>query len=224
MNFHDDRDNLRPGMRLVADPIARARVARRRKRSPGSHPGMRVSPTWSPTGDVPEKMKLSSSLMFDRMLHDKRFLTGVAVFVPCFFWFVFLVGKRHNVPVGFGVYLAVSLAILILLVVSAARTGSFNLVIVDLIALVALFLWAFSYFYWNYGTKANLSAPLTRLDAVYFALGTLSAAGTGNISAISEKSRAIQTAQMGLGFALVVFAIAAVVARYMSGRTGTPGP
>ena len=32
---------------------------------------------------------------------------------------------------------------------------------------------AFSYLYWKYGTTANFNMPLSRLDAVYFTLGTL---------------------------------------------------
>jgi hypothetical protein len=78
----------------------------------------------------------------------------------------------------------------------------------------ALLLEIFSALYWAYGTKKNFSFPLSHLDAFYFALGTLTTAGTGNIVAISETSRWIQAAQLGLDLLLVVFIVALVMARY----------
>ena len=67
--------------------------------------------------------------------------------------------------------------------------------------------------------------PLSHFDAFYFALGTLTT-GTGNISAISETSRRIQTAQMGIDFLLIGFIVALLVARYSTlfdrSRRGLP--
>ena len=71
----------------------------------------------------------------------------------------------------------------------------------------------FSAIYWGYGGAPNFSVSLTRLDAVYFSVGTLTTAGTGNISATSELSRGLQTAQMALDFVLVVFVVAIVMPR-----------
>jgi hydrogenase maturation factor len=69
----------------------------------------------------------------------------------------------------------------------------------------------FSTLYWNYGSAANFSVSLTRLDAVYFAIGTLTTAGTGTIAAISQTARGIQTVQMILDLVLVVFAVTLVL-------------
>jgi GntR family transcriptional regulator len=71
----------------------------------------------------------------------------------------------------------------------------------------------FSVLYWGYGVSPNFSANLTRLDAVYFSVGTLTTAGTGSIAATSELSRELQTSQMALDFVLVVFAVAIVMPR-----------
>ena len=75
---------------------------------------------------------------------------------------------------------------------------------------------SFSFLYWSYGSLVNFSTSLTRLDAVYFALGTLTTAGTGNISATSEASRFIQSLQMFLDLGLMVLAVSLVIARFTS--------
>lgn len=79
---------------------------------------------------------------------------------------------------------------------------------------LSLELQLFSYMYWSYGTTKGFSAPLSHLDAIYFALGTLTTAGTGNISAISETTRRLQALQMGLDLVLFGFVIALILARY----------
>jgi Tetratricopeptide repeat len=77
----------------------------------------------------------------------------------------------------------------------------------------AMLLEIFSLVYWDHGTSRNFSTPLSHLDAFYFALGTLTT-GTGNISAISETSRRIQTAQMVIDLVFIGFIVALVMARY----------
>ena len=89
-------------------------------------------------------------------------------------------------------------------------------VLLTLIFCVAFTLGTFSYFYWSYGTPSNFGVSLTHLDAFYFAMGTLSTAGTGTINASSELARGLQTAQTGLDSVLVLFAIGLVVARFTS--------
>jgi hypothetical protein len=78
----------------------------------------------------------------------------------------------------------------------------------------SLLLQFFAYIYWTFGTTRNFSIRLSHLDAFYFALGTLTTAGTGTISAVSETARGLQTLQMGLDLALVGFVVALVLARY----------
>jgi hypothetical protein len=72
----------------------------------------------------------------------------------------------------------------------------------------------FSYAYWAIGEAANFAGgPLSKLDAIYFTLGTLTTAGTGTISAIGALSRATASLQMVLDIALTGFALAFAVAR-----------
>jgi hypothetical protein len=61
--------------------------------------------------------------------------------------------------------------------------------------------------------QQKFQRPLSHLDAFYFALGTLTT-GTGNISAISETSRRIQTTQMVIDLVFIGFIVALVMARY----------
>jgi hypothetical protein len=70
----------------------------------------------------------------------------------------------------------------------------------------------FSILYWNYGTATNFNEYLTRLDAVYFAVGTLTTAGTGTISAVSQLARGLQGLQMALDIGFILFAVALAVA------------
>ena len=92
---------------------------------------------------------------------------------------------------------------------------------------LSLLLQFFSYAYWTYGTKQNFTISLSHLDSFYFALGTLTTAGTGTISAISETSRGYQTLQMALDLALVGFVVVVIMARYvslLSSRTQVTAP
>jgi len=80
----------------------------------------------------------------------------------------------------------------------------------------------FSFLYWSYGSTVNFTVSLSRLDAVYFTLGTLTTAGTGNISATSEASRYIQSLQMFLDLALMVFAAGLLIAQFTSSHESRP--
>jgi Ion channel len=81
----------------------------------------------------------------------------------------------------------------------------------------------FSHLYWNYGGGGNFSRPLSHLDSLYLAVGTLSTAGSGNISALTETAKRIQTVQMFVDLPLTLFAVAAVIAglsAHVLNRTG----
>ena len=80
--------------------------------------------------------------------------------------------------------------------------------------LFSLILQLFAYIYWTYGTTKNFSANLTHFDSLYFALGTLTTAGSSTITATSETARQIQALQMGLDLILIGFAVALILARY----------
>jgi hypothetical protein len=66
---------------------------------------------------------------------------------------------------------------------------------------------AFAGLYWGYGTTSNFNIQLSHLDAIYFSIGTLTTAGTGNLVATSEIARSVQTVQMILDLLLIVFAV-----------------
>jgi len=81
--------------------------------------------------------------------------------------------------------------------------------------LFSVVLQLFSYIYWVYGTAPeNFSVNLTHLDSVYFALGNLTTAGSGNVVAMSETTRRIQTVQLAVDFVLIGFFFALILARY----------
>jgi Ion channel len=81
---------------------------------------------------------------------------------------------------------------------------------------LSLVLQLFSYVYLAHGTTKDFSVRLTHLDAFYFALGTFTTAGTGNISPISETARGLQALQMGLDFLLIAVVVVLATARYTS--------
>lgn len=92
------------------------------------------------------------------------------------------------------------------------------------VRIVAALLWTwlllivdFSYFYWSHGTTQNFSEPLSHLGAIYFAVGTLTTAGTGGITATSSSTRGLQLLEMVLGLALIAFALAVVINRFAAG-------
>jgi Ion channel len=137
--------------------------------------------------------------------------------VQVLFWVVILAQtRRHNLPwwvigldIGLLAYNITSLALL------ARRAGVTLLrLALGLISVLSLLLANFSWFYWEAGGGSNFTAPLTHLDAVYFTVGTLSTAGTGTLSAVSQSARALQTAQMAIDLMLTLFAVSVVVSRF----------
>jgi Ion channel len=89
---------------------------------------------------------------------------------------------------------------------------------VDLVSYLTIFVLLFSLLYWNYGTPANFNISLTRLDAIYFSIGTLSTAGTGNLNATSELARGLQALQMVLDLGFLLIAVTLVVNRLASSK------
>jgi hypothetical protein len=97
-------------------------------------------------------------------------------------------------------------------------------VLVTLANAFLFLLLGFSYAYWAIGEAANFAGgPLSKLDAVYFTLGTLTTAGTGTISAVGALSRATVSLQMALDIAFTAFALAFAVTR-LNAETPANGP
>jgi len=88
----------------------------------------------------------------------------------------------------------------------------------DLVFYLLTFVSMFSLIYWTYGTSHNFSTQLTHLDAIYFTIGTLSTAGTGNIVPVSELARGLQTLQMLLDLGFLLVAVTLVVGRLATSR------
>ncbi|HEX3488938.1 MAG TPA: ion channel [Streptosporangiaceae bacterium] len=91
----------------------------------------------------------------------------------------------------------------------------------DLVFYLLTFVSMFSLIYWTYGTSHNFSTQLTHLDAIYFTIGTLSTAGTGDIVPVSELARGLQTLQMLLDLGFLLVAVTLVVGRLAAGRAGS---
>ena len=72
----------------------------------------------------------------------------------------------------------------------------------------------FANVYWAIGTKVNFGVELSRVDALYFSLGTLTTAGTGTIAPISSFARGLVSVQMALDFVFVATAVTIVVTRW----------
>ena len=102
------------------------------------------------------------------------------------------------------------------LIIFTARFGSTLEIATALLIALSTLVAMFSVLYSNYGTTNNFTTKLTPLDAIYFSVGTLSTAGTGNISAISETARVLQTVQMILDVLLIGFAVSLAVAEISS--------
>jgi hypothetical protein len=110
-------------------------------------------------------------------------------------------------------YLVIFLAILPLIWLAASKRFRPVVTALVLASGFAILLETFALVYWSHGTSRNFSIPLSHFDAFYFALGTLTT-GTGNISAMSEASRRIQTTQLVIDLVFIGFIVALLMARY----------
>jgi hypothetical protein len=139
------------------------------------------------------------------------------VMVQTLFWTVTLSQTRRHAAAGFIIAVDVFLMLsgVAALVFMARTPVGVPRLAFGLVSSVSLILANFSRFYWSYGGGSNFTRPLTHLDAVYFAVGTLSTAGTGNLAAaVSQTAVARQTAQMAVDIAFTVFAAGVVATRF----------
>ncbi|KUN78548.1 potassium channel family protein [Streptomyces griseoruber] len=90
----------------------------------------------------------------------------------------------------------------------------------SLAAVVTLFalLFATSYFLLERATPGSFTEPLTRTDALYFALTVISTVGFGDITARTETARVMTMIQMAGGILLVGIATRVVVKAVDTGR------
>jgi hypothetical protein len=69
--------------------------------------------------------------------------------------------------------LVISIILITYVLISVTKFGSLFDIVLMLGHALLLLTATFSILYWNYGTTRNFTAVLTRLDAVYFTVGTL---------------------------------------------------
>lgn len=127
-------------------------------------------------------------------------------------------GKSVNMIVMIGgIYFAVSGTVTIVAKCTGLFTGA-TPIYLDVVYYLMAFTILFMVSYWSCGGGYNFNIHLTRLDAAYFTIGTLSTAGTGNIVPTSELARALQALQMALNLVFLSIAVALVVTRLGSVR------
>ena len=159
---------------------------------------LRIQKRVEPISDSDRRRALQISLM-------------LGLVVPqIFYWITFFSLQRSQGRGGQAIAISIVIASIVLLL--STRDTIFGIT-VALIYTFSSLIYLFSILYWGYGSATNFSIQLTRLDAIYFAIGTLTTAGTGNISATSDLARGLQALQMGLDFMIVVFAVALVTPR-----------
>jgi Ion channel len=155
---------------------------------------------------------------------DKRpglILTVILALAQCCIWLIFFfVWAKRATPgvVLIVLFIAVSIVAVGALFLHNKMAGDYvlRLVVISLINVLVFTVAIFSYLYWGYGTRANFNITLSHVDAIYFALGTLTTAGTGSIEATSETARTIQGAQMAIDIGLVLFAAGLIIGRASS--------
>lgn len=79
------------------------------------------------------------------------------------------------------------------------------------LAALAVTLFASTYAYLSHTDPAAFSEPLTRTDALYFAVTTTTTVGFGDISAASQLARIVVTVQMVVNVAVVGIAARALI-------------
>lgn len=160
-----------------------------------------------------------------RRLNGRLSLTH-QVLVQISFWAaVLLLTQRHHLAAWTIVVDAVLLLWGVLGLAAMALAGvKLPRLILGVLSNLSLLLITFSWFYWEYGNRPNFTQPLTHLDSLYFALGTLTTAGTGDIAAKSETAIGLQTAQMAVGLILTLFVAGVVVARFTPPTRSTATP
>jgi Ion channel len=141
-----------------------------------------------PAAEAVRGSKPNESPEINRVIWERTRLNRAieAFLIQGFLWAQFFAFSRGIFTgVRFVIPLVISVAILTYVVISVTKFGNTFDIAIELFHGFSVLLVVFSTLYWSYGTSANFSEPLTRLDAIYFSVGTLSTAGTGNISAVS---------------------------------------
>jgi hypothetical protein len=141
--------------------------------------------------------------------------------------FIALSFFRTNERTGFGAFQIVTLALGLIATsavfvwrVARQRLWQSLILAANLLFLV---IFGFAFAYYAIGGASEWTAPLTHLDALYVALGTLSTAGTGSIAPVGQGSRGLVSLQMFVDIVVMVLAVGVLVSR-LSAPSGAPKP
>ena len=106
-------------------------------------------------------------------------------------------------------------------VVPAARTGSTHLMLLIVAMGLNMLIVPFASVYWQLSANATrcFSEPLSRIDAMYFTLTTLTTTGFGDIQALSELCRMAVFLQMVAGAVILIGVLAIALHYYASARS-----
>jgi hypothetical protein len=116
----------------------------------------------------------------------------------------------------------VALVVAISLATSASFRGSRKSTLGALIFLLTALVMVFVTTYYRVGDGQNFQPELTKADALYFTLGTLTTAGTGSITPISDYARLLVSCQMIINSVFTVWVVTIAVERLsnsMAART-----
>jgi cytochrome c biogenesis factor len=132
-------------------------------------------------------------------------------------WGVFLLSRTRRHQGVFSILvIAVIVVVFLFLISQPSKDGLPKwMLTAQLVTAALLLIVVFAWAYWSYGATSNFTVKLSHLDAIYFAVGTLSTAGTGNIAAKTDVSRGLQTAEMIAGMVLILFAVSVFIARFV---------
>jgi Ion channel len=164
-----------------------------------------------------EQARLKKELR--RTRNRVRYAIFNMISLQVFTWTIFLLFDKQSSESILFIFPAI-LALLLAVppMVNIIKERGKNWVLAAVLANAFLLVWCdFSIVYWGIGTVKNFGANLSRLDAIYFSLGTLSTAGTGRIVAQSELATGIVTAQMLVDLLLVSVVVAIGVSRLGEG-------
>jgi hypothetical protein len=131
-------------------------------------------------------------------------------------WYAFLVGANQDPKEVIGVFAVVLVALWSGFHSVLSGEQALAVIARRVAGLAGYVLWSFSTLYFELGTHGFVGAPLSRVDAAYFALGTFSTAGTGSIAPLSQGARALVAVQYAVDVLFVAGVLGILIGRLSS--------
>ncbi len=120
------------------------------------------------------------------------------IIVQAFSWFVFFT-ERVRAPYSLDQWIAIGAGIALAIVMVMLWEPSMSQLVVVIVNTFLLIIVIFATFYWSYGSNTNFNVPLTRLDALYFSIGTM-ATGTRQYLCYKRNVARYSNSADGIGF------------------------